>query len=63
VLKELGGFSKEFYTTGTQTFTQRWKKCVDKEKFVEKNNLKFVKDMLMIYANNSKIFIIFPEKK
>jgi hypothetical protein len=31
VREELGRFSKEFYTTGTQRLTQRWKKCVDTE--------------------------------
>jgi histone-lysine N-methyltransferase SETMAR len=37
VREELRRFSKEFYATGIQRLTQRWKKCVDNEgDFVEK---------------------------
>ena len=34
--EELQRFNKEFYSTGIQRLTQRWKKCVDNGGFVEK---------------------------
>jgi hypothetical protein len=37
VHEKLHGFSKEFYATGIQHLTKRWKQCVDNEgDFVEK---------------------------
>ena len=48
VLVDLRLFSKEFYATGIQRLTQRWKKCVDMKETVWKNNLNFVNDVPMI---------------
>jgi histone-lysine N-methyltransferase SETMAR len=39
VREELRRFSNEFYATGIQRLTQRWKKCVENEgDFVEKKS-------------------------
>jgi hypothetical protein len=38
-------FSKQFYATGAQRLTHNYKKCVDNEGEIEKNNLKFVKNL------------------
>jgi len=65
-------FSKEFYMTSVQHLMQKWKKCADNEhgknvpiikETLWKNNLNFVHNVPMMYANFTIIVTTFFEKK
>ena len=62
--EELWCVRKEFNVTGIQYLAQSWKKGIDNGgKFVKKNNLNFVKDVLVMYVNFTIIVITPSEKK
>ena len=62
-LEELRCFSEEFYATGKQCLTQRWKIVLTMKETFWKNNLNFLKDLPMIYGNFITLVITASEKK
>jgi hypothetical protein len=53
---------REFYSTGIQCLTQRWKKCEEKMETLWKNSFIIAKDVWIIHIKFIVISIILPEK-